>query len=224
MTTIPLGRASRRASRDQPGPQGGNALASLPWGVFPGAATGRPYSVLLPVGFALPPPLPAARCALAAPFHPCPRGLLPCAGGMFSVALSLGSPPPAVNRHRIPVEPGLSSACGQRPSGRLATRDMLRDGWESKQGFRPRAAEKPQRATGEGMALRAKRIHWQRLPAALGANSVALGVKPTSVAPVTWFGTAPPIDPRTRRRPTTARHRPPRCGLESHHASYCPAP
>jgi len=32
----------------------------------------RPYSVLLPVGFALPPPLPGARCALTAPFHPCP--------------------------------------------------------------------------------------------------------------------------------------------------------
>src|SRR6201995_5792589 len=31
----------------------------------------RPYSVLLPVGFAVPPPLPDARCALTAPFHPC---------------------------------------------------------------------------------------------------------------------------------------------------------
>ena len=30
-------------------------------------------------------------------------------GGLFSVALSLGSPPPAVNRHRVSVEPGLSS-------------------------------------------------------------------------------------------------------------------
>ena len=33
---------------------------------------GRPYSVLLPVGFTLPPPLPEARGALTAPFHPCP--------------------------------------------------------------------------------------------------------------------------------------------------------
>ena len=73
----------------------------------------RSYLVLLPVGFSLPPPLPAARCALTAPFHPCrPRnptkrrnGL----GGMFSVALSLGSPPPGVTRHRASVEPGLSS-------------------------------------------------------------------------------------------------------------------
>ena len=30
-------------------------------------------------------------------------------GGIFSVALSLGSPPPGVTRHPDPVEPGLSS-------------------------------------------------------------------------------------------------------------------
>jgi hypothetical protein len=30
-----------------------------------------PYSVLLPVGLAVPLMLPCARCALAAPFHPC---------------------------------------------------------------------------------------------------------------------------------------------------------
>jgi hypothetical protein len=84
----------------------------------------RPYSVLLPVGFTLPPLLPGARCALAAPFHPCLAHGFPCGrGGLFSVALSLGSPPPAVSRHRIPVEPGLSSSrrCRQpaaaRPSG-----------------------------------------------------------------------------------------------------------
>ncbi len=42
-------------------------------------------------------------------------------GGLFSVALSLGSPPPAVSRHRVPVEPGLSSIVtplGQLPQGR----------------------------------------------------------------------------------------------------------
>ena len=38
--------------------------------------TCRSYLVLLPVGFSLPPPLPAARCALTAPFHPChPPGM-----------------------------------------------------------------------------------------------------------------------------------------------------
>jgi len=31
-----------------------------------------PYLVLLRVGFTLPPPLQAARCALTAPFHPYP--------------------------------------------------------------------------------------------------------------------------------------------------------
>ncbi len=31
----------------------------------------HPYLVLLPVGFAVPRPLPSARCALTAPFHPC---------------------------------------------------------------------------------------------------------------------------------------------------------
>ena len=33
----------------------------------------RPYLVLLPVGFAMPPTLPPARCALTAPFHPYPQ-------------------------------------------------------------------------------------------------------------------------------------------------------
>ena len=52
---------------------------------------------------------------------------LPCApeggqGGLLSVALSLGSPPPGVTRHPISVEPGLSSRRLQRraviqPSG-----------------------------------------------------------------------------------------------------------
>ncbi len=44
----------------------------------------RPYSILLPVGFTVPSPLPATRCALTAPFHPypqlAPRGL----GGRFA--------------------------------------------------------------------------------------------------------------------------------------------
>src|ERR1700728_5338894 len=37
-------------------------------------ASRRPYSVLLPVGFAMPPALPPARRALTATFHPC-RGI-----------------------------------------------------------------------------------------------------------------------------------------------------
>ena len=59
---IPLGRPLPDASRDRPGWQDGNV---------PGPKARHPYLVLLPVGFALPLPLPAARCALTAPFHPC---------------------------------------------------------------------------------------------------------------------------------------------------------
>jgi len=84
----------------------------------------RPYSVLLPVGFAMPVPLPDPRCALTAPFHPCcphplslprKRGRVGWGSGSFSVALSLGSPPPDVIRHRMSMEPGLSSPAAFRP-------------------------------------------------------------------------------------------------------------
>jgi hypothetical protein len=40
-----------------------------------GARRRRPYLVLLPVGFTVPPPLPAPRCALTAPFHPHPQAM-----------------------------------------------------------------------------------------------------------------------------------------------------
>lgn len=64
------------------------------------------YLVLLPMGFTLPLLLPEARCAFTAPFHPYLTLRL---GGIFSVALSLGSPPPDVIRHRVSMESGLSS-------------------------------------------------------------------------------------------------------------------
>ena len=43
--------------------------------------------------------LPVARCALTAPFHPylCPKAI----GGVFSVALSVGSRPPGVTWHPV---------------------------------------------------------------------------------------------------------------------------
>ncbi len=68
-------------------------------------AAGAGALALLPVGFTLPPLSPAARWALTPPFHPYHARH----GGLLSVALSLGSPPPDVIRHRISVEPGLSS-------------------------------------------------------------------------------------------------------------------
>ncbi len=60
--TIPLRRRLRAASSNQPGQR---------VETHPGTARVpcRPYSVLLPVGFTMPLPLPVARCALAAPFH-----------------------------------------------------------------------------------------------------------------------------------------------------------
>src|SRR6185503_9552185 len=96
-------------------------------------------------------PETAPRVAsLAAPIRFCSRCGLPCrlryrkrggllphpftltrpspkakAGGLLSVALSLGSPPPDVIRHRVSMEPGLSSRTAfrlslVRPPGRLA--------------------------------------------------------------------------------------------------------
>src|ERR1700677_1167189 len=90
------------------------ASLTSPCGVFACANSPRcrPYSVLLPVWFAMPFPSPDPRCALTAPFHPY---LFRRGGGSFSVALSLGSPPPDVIRHRMSMEPGLSSPAAFRP-------------------------------------------------------------------------------------------------------------
>ena len=66
-TAIHLGLGSLPASSNQPGRRPGSRLSlELP------PRPCRPYSVLLPVGFAVPPPLPETRCALTAPFHPYP--------------------------------------------------------------------------------------------------------------------------------------------------------
>ena len=86
----------------------------------------RPYLVLLQAGLAMPLLSPGTRCALTAPFHPCPPSLRrDPAGGLLSVALSLGSRPAGVTRRLVAVEPGLSSSPlghdlgGPRPPGRL---------------------------------------------------------------------------------------------------------
>ena len=66
------------------------------------------------------------RCRRRGGLLPHPFTLTPAGrGGLLSVALSLGSPPPDVIRHRVSSEPGLSSPPGfrrlaERPSGRLA--------------------------------------------------------------------------------------------------------
>jgi hypothetical protein len=63
---IPLGRSLPSVSCDRPERRREGSPGTP---VTFGSAC-RSYLVLLPVGFALPPPLPAARCALTAPFHP----------------------------------------------------------------------------------------------------------------------------------------------------------
>ena len=63
VTAIPLGRRLPAASSNLPERQD---LDTDP----EACASHRSYSVLLPVGFAVPPALPPARCALTAPFHP----------------------------------------------------------------------------------------------------------------------------------------------------------
>src|SRR3546814_19979957 len=60
---IPLGAASRRRSSDRAGRRVGHASRRC--------RRALPYLVLLPMGFAVPFPLPEPRCALTAPFHPC---------------------------------------------------------------------------------------------------------------------------------------------------------
>ena len=102
VTAIPLGRRLPAASSNLPERQD---LDTDP----EACASHRSYSVLLPVGFAVPPALPPARCALTAPFHPYRGNYATRRGGLFSVALSLGSRPPDVIRHRLSTEPGLSS-------------------------------------------------------------------------------------------------------------------
>ena len=112
----------------------------------------RPYSVLLPVGFTLPPLSPGARCALTAPFHPYPPVCRSTqAGGLLSVALSLESPPPGVTRHRVSVEPGLSSPGAHAGGGHPAIwswfdvrgRPRPRQGTPSCAGARLKAMSRP---------------------------------------------------------------------------------
>src|ERR1700675_5160967 len=99
------------------------ALPSL-FGFAPGVVC-HAVSVAGPAGCSyrtfsplLPPPL----------FLPRKRGRVGWGSGSFSVALSLGSPPPDVIRHRMSMEPGLSSPATfrrlpERPSGRLTGKD-----------------------------------------------------------------------------------------------------
>ena len=54
------------------------------------------YLVLLRGGFTLPVLLPVRRWALTPPFHPCLIPVAGAIGGLFSAALSVGSPRPGI--------------------------------------------------------------------------------------------------------------------------------
>ena len=111
----------------------------------------RPYSVLLPVGFAVPPPLPEARWALTPPFH---LAATEAAAVLLSVALSLGSPPPGVTRHRRSMEPGLSSPPLARGRGRPTLWPRL---YRLCRARGPRAAEQDRAALAVDRCRRAAR-------------------------------------------------------------------
>ena len=64
-----------------------------------------PYLVLLRVGFAVPRRVTTRAVRSYRTISPLPAG----AGGIFSVALSVGSRPPGVTWHPVTLEPGLSS-------------------------------------------------------------------------------------------------------------------
>ncbi len=61
--------------------------------------------------------LPPVRCALTAPFHPYLHHLFKWAGGIFSVALSVGSRPPGVTWHPALRSPDFPH---YRPKGLIA--------------------------------------------------------------------------------------------------------
>jgi len=90
---------------------------------YPGTARAAllpPYLVLLRMGFAVPPLLPGTRWALTPPFHH-RRSHCWDLGSLFSVALSIASRRPVVNRHpalRSPDFP-LLKRIAQRLPGQL---------------------------------------------------------------------------------------------------------
>ena len=120
----------------------------------------RSYLVLLPVGFSLPPPLPAARCALTAPFHPC-RPCRPEGDGRARRYIFCGTFPGVAPAGRYPAPylrgartflPRPREPSEERPSDRLAWDDVGKRSIPVKRGpyqTRPLANAAPQTRPGE---------------------------------------------------------------------------
>jgi len=128
VATIHLGRSLPNASRDRPGRRRESAFhpAKRPESVAPIWSCSRWGLPCRP------------RCRVRGALLPHPFTLTAAdSGGLLSVALSLGSPPPDVIRHRASVEPGLSSPrlLAKRPPGHL-TRPHGGDLGRARQGER----------------------------------------------------------------------------------------
>ena len=113
VTAIPLGRSLPTASSNQPGRRPGDGPGAKP-------VSWRPR--VIPIRFCSRWGLPCrSRYRQRGALLPHPFTLThPRMGGLLSVALSLGSPPPDVIRHRVSMEPGLSSPMVSHGSGRPA--------------------------------------------------------------------------------------------------------
>ena len=107
-TAIHLGRASPRASSDLPGSRAGHT--------WPAEAGALPYLVLLRMGCTVPRRVATRAVRSNRTFSPLPASdpKTGCLGGLFSVALSVGSRPPGVTWHPALWSPDFPP----RPCGR----------------------------------------------------------------------------------------------------------
>ena len=89
---------------------------------FPAAAGASSLLGLAPGGVYRAVAVAGAAVRSCRTLSPSPAGLEALAGRLLSVALSLGSPPPGITRHRVSVEPGLSSP-GSTPGAAIRPPD-----------------------------------------------------------------------------------------------------
>ncbi len=144
--TIPLGPPLPTASSSQPGSTDGPSLT-------------LPYLALLLVGFTWHPTSPPDPVSSYLTLSPLPAFAKATAGGLLSVALSLGSPPLDVIQHHALWSPDFPPACRrpQAPQGRRSS--ALLQPWP----FYSFRAVKGSIAEEENVT--AFPVHWQELPA-----------------------------------------------------------
>jgi hypothetical protein len=132
-STLPCGVRTFLGRVTVAGLPGGHPSMRPTWGHW----AGRPSHAWPCSGWGLPsrPGHPGRWCALTAPFHPClclPVAR-PAIGGLFSVALSCGSPRLAVSQHPALWSPDLPrrSRAAPRPPGRGSVQRPRAPGWPS---------------------------------------------------------------------------------------------